>query len=153
MKIVKSPFNHKATCYCNCELHYKDSDVIAKVGDDEKIAAIILAKNEPLWERLKHECRFSSKEKAMLEEPDVSLHIFYKYINHYVKCPFCGSEVQIRPLDKNKREIYWEAVITQLKLYIGSRGKNEHLYLWYHKRIQWLIDEGLLPEDFLKNNR
>jgi hypothetical protein len=40
-----------------------------------------------------------------------------------------------------------------LKLYIGSRGKNEHLYMWYHKRIQWLIDEGLLPEDFLKNNR
>jgi len=153
MKIVKSPFNHKATCYCSCELYYKDSDVIAKIADDEKRASVILSKNEPLLNRLKEECKFSSKEKALLEEPDVVLHINYKYINHYVKCPFCGSEVEIRPLDKNKQKIYWEALITGLKLYVGSRGKTENLYTWYHKRIQWLIDEGLLPEDFLKNNR
>ena len=64
MKIVKSPFNHKATCYCICELHYKDSDVIAKIADDEKRASVILAKNEPLLNRLKEECKFSSKEKV-----------------------------------------------------------------------------------------
>lgn len=153
MKIVKSLFTHKITCPCSCELHYKDSDIIAKSSSDERRTFVHLSMNEPLWNKLKEECKYSSEDKALLEEPDVILVIFFKFVNHYVKCPFCSTDVQIHPIDKNKQTIYWEAVITQLKLYIGSRGKEEILYMWYHKRIQWFIDEGLLPEDFLKKNR
>lgn len=151
MKIVKSPFTHKIDCYCSCKLHYKDSDVIAKINSDEKHASIVLATNEPLWERLKEEFKFYGTETAMLKESDAVLHIYYKYVNHYVKCPFCGSEVQIRPVDKDKHDIWWEAIITKLTLAVRGRDPQT-LYMWYHTRIQWLVDEGLLSKDFLKNN-
>lgn len=151
MKIVKSPFTHKIDCYCSCKLHYKDSDVIVKINDDEKRAIIILAANIPLLECLKKERQYSTKDKELLEHPSVCLIIYYKYVNHYVKCPFCGSEVQIRPVDKDKHDIWWEAVITKMTLNVGT-CEPQNLYIWYNRRIQWLVDEGLLPKDFLKNN-
>lgn len=161
MKIVNSPFSHKETCTCGHILKYKDSDIKPEQATQTTLRVVSFFRNneqnEPinsaLYKRLEKECRFSDKEKKILAAPDVMLKVTCRNVYHYIHCPYCGHQTQIRPIDKtSKRQIYNDCIIDSLSIYSKSLKKEESLYLWYGYRIQLLIDEDLFPKNFLNEH-
>lgn len=158
MKIVNSPFSHKETCICGNILKYKDSDIKPEQDTQTHLKVISFFEyndrktpiNSKLFKRLEKEARYSEKGEAILAANDVILKITYRYFNHYIVCPYCGHRLVIRPVDKNKKmQIFYDSVIDRLSIYSKSLKKEESLYFWSGYRIQFLIDEGLFPKNFL----